>query len=121
MVDDGVQLPCVGGSQGGTRALALEGGIVVVPEVVVGETQPGSLESIVVGVRKGSQDALCWPPVSGSSGGGCGRGQGVIDGHEAVIEELGAYRRDASQEGVFGTGLGHGSKATVGAVGMVLL
>lgn len=118
MVDDGVQLPGVVGSQGWREPLVLQGGVVGASMVAVGETQPGGLQSIVIGMGEGPQDALCGPPVS--CGGGGGSGEGVIDRYEAVIEELGVYRGDASQEGAFGAGLDDGSKATAGAVGMEL-
>lgn len=90
----------------------------VVPMVIVGETQPGGFQSIIVGVGEWPQDTLGGSPVSRS--GGSGGGEGVVDWHEAMIEELSVDWGDASQEGALRAGLDHGSKATIRAVGMVL-
>lgn len=74
------------------------------------QTQPSSFKGIVVGAGEGAQGGSRGLVVGGAGGGGGGGGEGIVDGYDTVVEELGADGRYAVEQSILRIGLDDRSK-----------
>lgn len=120
--DYSLKLLAVGGNQFGTGVFSGQGHLVRLPVARRTQAQPSSFEGVVVGTGEGTQGCSRGLIIRGDGDGyeddGGGGGEGIVDGYEAVVEELGVDGRYAVEQRVVRVGLDNRSQTTRGPIRM---